>query len=269
MPAKPSEWYRPENERHRRHDEHGVIQVFDDGDKRFLCFGSADEQSCQLRSRPTQLQHEYARAMLGVIVLMSEPDSDWQGNGVSITLLGLGGGTLASSIHQWLPEAQITAIELRKAVVQVARQYFALPRAPQIRVQVMEASDYLQQAPGSQAQLLVSDLYLCSGADERQLQQDYIDRCWEHLAEGGWLVVNLWREHRDQVAWLSQLKQRFGQVLHATTSDGNWIIWAQKCELVVELPIQQKNEIRQRCKALSGRAGFNLWRSVKPFIKHG
>lgn len=268
MRAKPSEWYRPENERHRRHDEYGVIQVFDDGDKRFLCFGSPAEQSCQLRSRPAQLQHEYARAMLGVIVLMPTSGTEQQGQDVAITLLGLGGGTLAAAMHRWLPQAHITAVELRKAVVQVARQYFSLPRTPHIRVQVMEASEYLQQAPAAHAQLLVSDLYLAAGADERQLQQTYIDNCWTHLAEGGWLVVNLWQEHRDQVAWLRLLKQRFGQVLHATTSDGNWIIWAQKCEQVVELPIQQKRQIRQRCKACSGQAGFNLWRSVKPFIRH-
>lgn len=269
MPAKTSEWYRPENERHRRHDEYGVIQVFDDGDKRFLCFGSADEQSCQLRSRPSQLQHEYARAMLAVITLMPESQLDNSGKGMSVTLLGLGGGTLASAIHRVLPETQITAVELRRAVAQVARQYFALPRTPKICVQVMEASEYLHQADAEQAQLLVSDLYLSEGADQRQLQASYIDACWVHLAEGGWLVVNLWREHREQSLWLSQLKQRFGLVLHATTADGNWIIWAQKCEVAIELPVQQKHEIRQRCKHHSVEAGFNLWRSVKPFLRYG
>ena len=34
---------------HRRYDELGIIQVFDDGNKRYLSFGTADEQSCQLR----------------------------------------------------------------------------------------------------------------------------------------------------------------------------------------------------------------------------
>lgn len=265
MPA-PSEWYRPGKERHRRYDEYGAIQVFDDGDKRYLCFGSADEQSCLLRTRPEQLQHEYARAMLAVLALMDEadaPDPDWP-----VTLLGLGGGTLASALLAVCPTARITAVELRKAVVLVARQYFSLPRTPCLRVEVMDAGAYLRLHNTARARLLVSDLYLADGADTQQLQQDYMDACWHHLADGGWLVVNLWREHRDQASWLKALKQRFGQVLHATTSDGNWIVWAQKKELVVELPVQQKTQIRQRCKSLSVAAGFNVWRSVKPFLRH-
>lgn len=276
-----SEWYQPDNERHRRYDEHGVIQVFDNGGKRYLCFGSADEQSCLLRSQPTLLQHEYARAMVAVLALVppmpercehrvldaeeeGAEESDWP-----VTLLGLGGGTLALALMAMQPNACITAIELRKAVVLVARQYFFLPRTEQLRIEVMDAGAYLRTAPDRQARLLVSDLYLSEGADPQQLQQQYIEDCWNHLADGGWLVVNLWREHRDQVVWLGLLKQRFGQVLHATTTDGNWIVWAQKCEQVVELPIQQKTQIRQRCKVLSERAGFNLWRSVKPFLRHG
>ncbi|MFL0806234.1 MAG: spermidine synthase [Oceanobacter sp.] len=261
MPA-PSEWYQPGQERHRRYDEYGVIQVFDDGNKRYLCFGNADEQSCLLRSRPEQLQHEYARAMLAVLALIDEIEvHEWP-----VTLLGLGGGTLASALLAVQPQATITAVELRQAVVRVARQYFSLPRTPRLRIEVMDAGAYLRTATAGQARLLVSDLYLAEGADPQQLQQEYLEACWLHLAEGGWLVVNLWCEHRDQAAWLCWLKQRFGQVLHATTSDGNWIIWAQKIEQVVELPIQQKKQIRQRCKALSTVAGFNFWRSVKPFL---
>ena len=37
---------------HRRYDEFGPLLVFDDGNKRFLSFGTADEQSCQLKKNP-------------------------------------------------------------------------------------------------------------------------------------------------------------------------------------------------------------------------
>lgn len=261
-----ADWYNTENERHRRYDEFGVIQVFDAGHKRYLCFGSTDEQSCQLRNAPGLLQHEYARAMVAVLCLMpavAEPDASPR-----ITLLGLGGGTLASGLAQVLPKSQVTAVELRRAVVQVARQYFSLPKTPGFHVEVGDAGVFLQHAPAAQADVLISDLYLSDGVDKQQLTQGFIVLCWEHLADGGWLVINLWREHRDQQAWLTALKQTFGQVLHATTKDGNWIIWAQKRDTVVLLPSQQTQTIRQRAKALSARAGFNLWRHAHPFIKH-
>ena len=85
-------------ELHRRYDEFGPILVFDDGNKRYLSFGTADEQSCQLNSAPLQLQHEYARAMAAVLVQFSDAALPTQ-----ITLLGTGGGTLAAALHHVLP----------------------------------------------------------------------------------------------------------------------------------------------------------------------
>ena len=36
-------------------DEYGLIQVFDDGNKRYLAFGFNDEQGCILKSQPQNL----------------------------------------------------------------------------------------------------------------------------------------------------------------------------------------------------------------------
>ena len=58
-------------ELYRYYDEYGPLQVFDDGNKRYLSFGDGDEQSCQLKSDPLQLQHDYSRAMLLVLLFVS------------------------------------------------------------------------------------------------------------------------------------------------------------------------------------------------------
>ena len=54
---------------HRSYDELGPIQVMDDGHKRYLAFGTDDEQSCQLIHQPHLLQHEYTRAILLALLL--------------------------------------------------------------------------------------------------------------------------------------------------------------------------------------------------------
>ena len=56
----------PGKEIFRSHDQYGQVQVYDNGNKRYLAFGSSDEQSCQLKTDPAQLQYEYSRAMHGL-----------------------------------------------------------------------------------------------------------------------------------------------------------------------------------------------------------
>ncbi len=78
---------------HRCYDEYGVILVLDDGNKRYLSFGTDDEQSCYLKSQPAQPQADYIRAMLLVLLFVTPS---------RIISMGLGGGgaehLLASSV---------------------------------------------------------------------------------------------------------------------------------------------------------------------------
>lgn len=244
-------------ELHRRYDEFGPILVFDDGNKRYLSFGTADEQSCQLNSAPLQLQHEYARAMAAVLVQFSADALPTQ-----ISLLGTGGGTLAAALHHLLPQAQIQAVDLRTAVLQVAYQYFSLPRGPRLITHCCDAADFLRQADAASCGLLITDLYQAGGLDPLVLQADFLDACQRHLQPDGWLVLNLWKEHREQTDCLLQLKQRFATVLQTTTADGNWILWASRAAAT------DKKTAQTRSKALSPAAGFNLWNAVKGFYRH-
>jgi len=263
---KASEWFLLHFEIHRRSDEWGMIQVFDDGNKRYLSFGTADEQSCQLKQNPLQLQHDYSRAMLTSLLMFGDQTPQ------RMTMLGLGGGSLPATIHELLPECEIDVAELRQAVVQVARQYFKLPRSPRMKIHVQDAGVWLDEAEAGQCDWLMSDLFLSDGLDQQQLQETFLARCDRHLKPGGWLVLNLWREHRDHGLWVQQLKDRFPTVLHATTNDGNWIVWARKAitSLTDAIPttVPSDSEAKQRAKELSPQFGFNLWQAARPFYRN-
>lgn len=246
-------------ELHRRYDEFGPILVLDDGNKRYLSFGTADEQSCQLKSAPLQLQHEYARAMAGVLVQFAEPQTL-----AAVTLLGTGAGTIAATLHHTLPLAQIDAVDVRAAVFQIAWQYFALPRGPRLITHTADASHYLRDAEPGQCQLLICDLYLADGLDPLVLQPDFLAACASHLRDDGWLVLNLWKEHREQTDCLQYLKQLFPTLLQTTTHDGNWILWASRRRDAAA----DKDAARTRSKTLSATLGFNLWNAVKGFYRY-
>ncbi len=244
---------------HRRFDDHGPIQVFDDGTKRYLSFGTTDEQSCQLKSAPFQLQHDYLRSMFTVLTQCQDLSAL-----TSATVLGLGGGSLTSTLWQQLPDAQIHAVELRPAVAQVAFQYFALPRDKRLKVHVSCASDYLTKliSTGLKTDLLFSDLYLADGLNPVQQQQDFLQQSASALADNGWLVLNLWKEHRQDDQLLQLIKRLFPTVMQATTHDGNWILWASR------RPALEKNQAQKRCKELQPQFGFNPWNFCKPFYRH-
>lgn len=244
-------------ELHRRYDEFGPILVLDDGNKRYLSFGTADEQSCQLKSAPLQLQHEYARAMAAVLVQFADAQPVH-----NVTLLGTGAGTIASTLHHVLNAAHIDAVDVRAAVFQVAWQYFALPRGPRLTTHVSDAGFYLRDAEPGHCDLLIADLYLADGLDPLVLQPDFLQACAHHLNDNGWLVLNLWKEHREQTDCLQHLKALFPTLLQTTTSDGNWIIHASRTTAL------SKDEARGQAKALAAPMGFNLWNSVKGFYRH-
>jgi spermidine synthase len=245
-------------ELHRRYDEFGPLLVFDDGNKRYLSFGTADEQSCQLKSAPTVLQHEYARAMAAVLIQFPDAMPPQQ-----ITLLGTGAGTLATALHQQLPGSQIQAVDVRAAVFLLAHQYFALPRTPAITTHTADAGAFLRDSEPGLSDLLICDLYLADGLDPLVLQADFLQACARHLSKRGWLVLNLWKEHREQSDCLNVLKTLFPQLLHSTTQDGNWVIWASRESLLLS-----RNDARARCKQLSPQYGYNLWNASKGFYRH-
>lgn len=241
---------------HRRYDEYGPIQVFDDGTKRYLSFGTTDEQSCQLKAAPFQLQHDYLRAMLSVLSQFSDISDVHQA-----TVLGLGGGSLTTALWQQLPAAQVQAVELREAVKQVAYQFFQLPRDKRLKVTIADAVDYAQRAETGACQLLFSDLYMADGLSTVQQQTGFLQACAQMLSNDGWLVLNLWKEHRDDPQLLTTLKTLFPTVLQATTHDGNWIIWASRGSAI------DKKQARINCKLLQPEFGFNPWGFCKTFYR--
>lgn len=242
-----------EKEIHRHYDEHGVIRIIEDSNKRYLAFGEIDEQSCWLKTNPTQPQHDYTRAMLLVLLFCTPKRS---------LSLGLGSGALNACLHQAFPELKQDIIELRQGVVDAAYRYFQFPRSKRIKIKVQDAFEHLVLPPQKRVDLIFSDLYSANGLEEQQLGDNFLQTCQRHLKDHGWLVINCWREHRSQDLILL-FKAYFKAVYSCATPGGNWIIFlgCQPCTI----PLAQ---LRQGAKALSGILGFSLLPALKHLVSH-
>jgi spermidine synthase len=230
-------------ELYRSYDEYGLIKVVDDGNKRFLAFAEDDEQSCQLKSEPVQLQHDYTQAML-LVLLFCQPQK--------IILFGLGGGCLASTLHHHFPGLKLRVVELRQAVVDLAHRFFQLPRSKRMTVYTEDVGDFLQREHGK-ADVIFSDIYCAQGLDRQQVQPWFIERCAELLKDQGWLVLNCWRQHRAEDAMIESLQQHFTDVRVCGTAEGNWVVLAGKQRFSGSASGQ-----KSAAKALSKKLGYSL-----------
>lgn len=238
------------HEIHRSYDEFGPIQVLDDGHKRYLTFGTDDEQSCQLINQPHLLQHEYTRAIL-LSLLMVEPKH--------ITVIGIGGGSLLTTLNYLLPDCQLQGVELRREVARLAHKYFQLPKHSGINLDIGDGFEYLQNSD-IKTDIIVADMYLADGIDQQQLSTQFIANAQSRLNKGGWLVLNYWLEHKMEDHLATALHDNFDQIYMCDTGGGNWVVYAGK----VNINKQLINE--NLIKPLSKAAGFSFNKFLKRFV---
>ena len=224
------------NEIHRAVDELGTVIVYENFSERFLSFDSFFEQSCASITTPFLPVHEYTQAML-VALIFGEPKH--------VTLLGLGGGTLATCIHHYFTDVNIHAVELRQIVIDAAFDYFYLPKSARLTVTCGDVQCFLKDAEAGSTDLIFSDLYNAYDMSPLQLQQTFIEQCYDLLSVDGWLVINFHHAPKIESPLVKQTQAIFSIVYVCSISSGNWILF---CSKSVRLP--KRTMLQDKCKKL-------------------
>lgn len=204
---------------HFARDDLGGILVIDYRKHRVMTFDSVFEQSKIARRRPHLPVHEYSRAML-LPVAFNQP--------AHITILGLGGGVVANAFLHLLPECQIHAVELRQAVVDVAREYFDLSESPRLKVTIEDARNALEALPDGQTDLILADMYSAERMSPIQVQREFIKQCSRVLSDSGWISLNYHRTPDLNGAFFKQLQGEFAVVLAFKSKTNNTVIYGSK-----------------------------------------
>ena len=168
-------------ELYRFEDSDGSIIVSQRGNKRVLSFGSSLEQSSVLIDKPWYLIHEYTQIMLLGLLFVDAR---------RITLLGLGGGGLAHCLSHYFSQSTIQVVEIRQAVIDIAYDWFDLPRQDNLSVINDDALHYLSKLKQSSSDIIFSDLYEAGGMSACQAQQEFIATSYQSLSQSGCLVLN-------------------------------------------------------------------------------
>lgn len=156
--------------------------VLELGDMCALLFSRGMIQSSMRLSDPSRLILPYTQLMMAFLLLCPEPRR--------IEMIGLGGGSLAKYCHRFLPNADITVIEVDPRVIAL-RERFGIPRdGERFRVVCADGADFVDRDP-SRPDVILVDGFTSHGQPTRLCSTAFYADCRERLSDDGILVANL------------------------------------------------------------------------------
>jgi len=204
---------------HHSRDKFGGILVIDYRKDRVLTFDSVFEQSKIDRRYPHLPVHEYNRAML-LPAAFKTPQH--------VTVLGLGAGVMVGAFLHLYPECQVHAVELRQAVLDVAREYFDLPDSERLTITIGNARQALNDIPDASTDMILADLYSAHRMSPLQTESQFVENCSRALTPDGWLVSNYHRKPDINGPYFQQLRQHFADLFVFKSRTNNTIVYASK-----------------------------------------
>lgn len=177
------------------------VTIAEEAGIRSLHIGGLAIQSAMRLSSPEELELHYTRAMMSFLLFNDAPRD--------VTMIGLGGGSIAKFIHRRMPGTRVTVVEIRREVVAAARAYFSLPDDDErLSVEVGDGAAYLPRHPGA------TDVLLLDGFDNGRQPADlcsqaFYDSAAEALRPGGILVVNFMALDRKLEALCARIERSF------------------------------------------------------------
>jgi len=203
------------------HDDFEKPIVQDTASVKSMMFSDIDIQSCMSVERPDELQFEYTRLMMGVLLFQPQPKR--------MLMVGLGGGSLAKFCYKHLPDAHITVVEINPHVIAL-RQSFHIPDDDaRFQVLQMDAADFMAQTDQNFDVVLV-DGFDPQGQPEQLCSPQFYSDCRRVLHAGGVVVVNLHRLSAYRDVYVDRLDAAFNGALWVVNAPGttNCVVFAMR-----------------------------------------
>ena len=184
-----------------------------------MVFSDIDIQSRMSVARPDELQFEYTRLMMGVLLFHPQPKS--------ILMVGLGGGSLAKFCYKHLPHTHITVVEINPHVIAL-RQSFCIPDDDaRFQVLQMDAADFMAQTEQSFDVVMV-DGFDPHGMPEQLCSPQFYSDCRRVLNSGGVAVANLHRFSAYRDVYVDRMESAFDGALWVVNAPGttNCVVFA-------------------------------------------
>lgn len=213
------------NDLHSEKSLYRDIVVEEYGGVRCMVFGRHSihprSQSCVYQSKPEQLYFKYTKLVMAGLSLMPEPKS--------ILILGLGGGTLPTSLERLYPESKIDTVEIDDAVVRVAKQWFAYRETPKQKVHVSDGRVFIKQQIRKKQHydLVILDAFSGEYIPEHLMTREFLDEVRQVVNPDGLVIANTFSDNRLYHHESVTYQTIFGDFKYINArTDGNRVIFA-------------------------------------------
>lgn len=206
---------------------------------------------------PNRLVLGYTRTMMGFLLLQPAP--------TRISMIGLGGGSLAKYCYHHLPGTKVVAIEIDPAVIALRDTFRIPPDDDRLEVICADGAEYVK-GRDARPEVILVDGFLAHGMPAQLGSADFYAACHARLADDGVLVANFLESDEDILFYLDEVRSVFGDSFSIALSEDscNYTLFAWKGTW--KLPSLET--LQARAGLLDGRHPLNL-RAVARRLKQG
>ncbi|WP_420991997.1 fused MFS/spermidine synthase [Cupriavidus sp. 30B13] len=178
-------------------------------------------QSLMSRRDPDKLVLGYTRTMMGFLLLRPAP--------ARISMIGLGGGSLAKYCYRHLPNAKVVAIEIDPAVIALRDTFHIPPDDDRLQVICADGAEYVK-GQDARPDVILVDGFLAHGMPAQLGTAAFYGACHARLADDGVLVANFLESDQDIPFYLEEVRSVFGESFAVSQSEDscNYTLFAWK-----------------------------------------
>jgi len=199
----------------------GTPQVLETRHALSLHFDALATQSLMSRKDPDKLVLGYTRTMMGFLLLHPTP--------ARISMIGLGGGSLAKYCYRHLANTKVVVIEINPAVIALREQFQIPPDDERLEVVCADGAEYVANQ-NARPDVILVDGFLADGMPVQLGTADFYAACHARLADNGVLVANFLDSDPDIPLYLEEAGTAFGQSMSLSLAEdsANYTLFAWK-----------------------------------------
>ena len=214
---------------HREKSLYRNILVTQQAERRCLAFSVKRQrrnQTCMNIDRPRQIVFPYVRMTFAGLTANPEPKE--------MLMIGLGGGTIASTLMELYPDLKMDLVEVDEAVVKVAQQFFNFYPNAMTNVVIVDGRVFVRRALriDRRYDLIILDAYNGDYIPEHLMTKEFLSDVKALLTPNGILVANTFASSRLYDHESTTYGKVFGQFMNLKMpGTGNRVIIAGKKRL--------------------------------------
>ena len=224
-------------------DEEETIEVRQWQQYRWLHLGDKSVQALMDINAVEEIILPNMQAMLVTLLFQSKP--------THLLNLGLGGASLERFLHTHFPELAITSIESNKKIIELAKDYFFLPK--RIDVKYEKADEFVQKTTQT-FDIILCDIFIADNQAGCLYDESFYQAMSSCINKDGILAMNILPEsEEDVVNVLLPMKNYFGFLYLLEFSDFSNVVIFASCE---KIPVD--DEMKKRADMLLENTKLDL-----------